>query len=894
MRERRRIERETDDEIRAHLDNRIDDLVARGMPRRQAEAEALRRFGPLDTSRAELFAAARHRDRVLTMYDRFDALSHDFRYALRQIRRAPLLAATVIATFALGVGANATMFGLLDRLLLRPPAYVTAPERLVRVQWEVRRPKQEPFTSASFSYPAYVAVRDHVRGFASAAMQTYPNQLSFGLGASAHAVNHILVSGNYFATLGVSTIIGRPILPADDVLPNGSPVVVIGYGLWKREFGGDPGVIGRKVNLAARQYTVIGVAPRDFLGTGTRAIDVWIPVSAADGLRFAGADWSTITTSTWMTVVARLAPGATPESTGQEVAATLRNYNETVRGKHDTTTFAIAQGSILPNKQAKLTPERRVAVLLGAVSMLVLLIACANVANLLLARALRRRREIAVRLALGVSRGRLIRQLVIEGLALAALGGIAALGVVQVGGAFMYRTLLSDSARPTSFIDARVFLFTIGAAMVVGLVTSLVPALQASRPNLSRDLKEGTRGAGLSHSRTRTTLLVIQAALSVVLLAGTGAFVLSLRKVNSVSVGVDLDKLVTGRIDLRSVGIDSVRSLAYFNDVVVAARRLPGVEQATIGEAAPFTDWTMGIGPSTPGLDSLPDFKDGPYRHGVGDAYFRTTGTRILRGRGFEASDFTPAAEQVLVINEGAARRIWPGGEAIGKCLVLDKKKNPTCARIIGIAQDTHHSQLVGEDLPMQVYNPVGHGVEPETRAFTLIVRAKTDPATIVEPVRRLMQTLYAGLPYANVVPMESALDNELRPWRLGSTLFGIFGAIALVLSALGLYSVVGYSVAQRTHEMGVRVALGAQVRDIIRLVLAQGVGMAALGIGLGLLLTLAGAGLVSSLLYETSARNPIVLTAVCLTLLLVAVCASLLPALRATRADPLSALRAE
>lgn len=300
MRRQRRIERETDDEIRAHLDNRIADLEARGMTRPQAEAEALRRFGPLDSSRAELVAAARHRDRVLTMYDHFDAFSHDLRYALRQIGRAPLLAATVIVTFALGVGANATMFGLLDRLLLRSPAHIKEPERVVRVQWQSRRPREEPRTGSSFSYPAYVHVRDHVAGFAgSAAMQTYPNPLSFGLGAAAHAVQHVLVSGNYFSTLGVSMVIGRTILPSDDVLPNGSPVVVIGHGLWRREFGGEQSVIGRKVNLAGRQYTIIGVAPRDFVGTGNRPIDVFIPVSAAEGLRFAGDDWATNTRSTW-------------------------------------------------------------------------------------------------------------------------------------------------------------------------------------------------------------------------------------------------------------------------------------------------------------------------------------------------------------------------------------------------------------------------------------------------------------------------------------------------------------------------------------------------------------------------------------------------------------------
>jgi hypothetical protein len=294
-----------------------------------------------------------------------------------------------------------------------------------------------------------------------------------------------------------------------------------------------------------------------------------------------------------------------------------------------------------------------------------------------------------------------------------------------------------------------------------------------------------------------------------------------------------------------------------------------------------------------PGLDSIPHFDEGPNRYGASEDYFRTTGTRILRGRGFEVSDLGDGAEPVVVINDQGARRIWPNKDAVGQCIALDDKTAP-CARVIGVAQDTHQDRVVESGTRLQLYNPIRSGSKVEQRALALIVRAKGDPATIVEPLRRAMQTVYAGLPYANVQPMTAALDTELRPWRLGATLFGIFGAIALVLSALGLYSVVGYSVAQRTHEMGVRVALGAQVRDILELVLKQGVGVAAIGLGIGTLLTVGGAGLVKPLLYETSARDPRLLIIVAAVLLSVAVLASLIPALRATRADPLSALRAE
>ena len=331
MSRRHRVESELDDEIRLHLALRVEALMAQGMSRQRAEEEALRRFGPYDHGRADMLAAARHRERVLTMLDRIDAFRHDVLYALRQIHRAPALAATIAITFALGVGANATMFGIIDRLLLRAPAHVADPLSLVRAQWK-RTIRGEEYNSGSFSYPMYVAVRDNVPGFASAAMYTHPNPLSLGLVADAREVKHALVSGNYFQTLGTRTMLGRPILPEDDVLPTGSAVVVIGHGLWQREFGSDPNVIGSSILLAGRSYTVIGVAPEGFVGTWETPVDVWIPVSAAEGLRFAGEEWATTHNSSWMTVVGRLRPGVTPAVAGQQVVAAIKSYREQAFG----------------------------------------------------------------------------------------------------------------------------------------------------------------------------------------------------------------------------------------------------------------------------------------------------------------------------------------------------------------------------------------------------------------------------------------------------------------------------------------------------------------------------------------------------------------------------------
>ena len=879
-----------DDEIRFHLDMRIAQLTARGWSPDAARAEAERLFGPLPEMRRSLHDAARRREEVLTMSDQLDALRHDAEYALRQIRRSPGLAAAVIATFALGIGANATMFGIIDRLLLRPPAHVRAPEELQRLEIK-KKVRGEEYTISVFSYAAYVDFRDRVPAFTSAAMHTYGNAMSLGLGPDARKIVGMLVSGNYFATLGATTVAGRPILPSDDVLPNGSPVAVIGYGLWQREFGAERSAIGKTIAIAGREFTIVGVAPRGFVGTSTRAIDVWIPVSAGEGLRFAGPQWTTDRGSTWMSVIARMRPGTSAAAAEAQMTSVYR-AGESAGGKLDSTSRGQVT-AVLPSRQRTLSPERRVAGLLGAVSLLVLLIACANVANLLLVRAFARRREVAVRLALGISRTRLVRQLVTESLVLAFLGGIAALAVVRWGSAVVQQMLMSEFAWPDTPIDGRVLAFTAASTILVGLVTGLVPAMQGSAPNLARTLREGTRGSGLSRSRTRSLLLLVQAAVSVVLLVGTGLFVRSLIAVHGVSLGVDVNRLLTATIDLRSVGIDSAAADDYFRRVVDATVRLPGVASVSLADAAPFGEWSIGTDLFIPGRDSLPPNEESPFQSYVSPNYFASAGTRILHGRSFADADARVNAAPVIIINEAVERWLWPGQSAIGRCLHIGKKTEP-CAEIVGVAATTHRHSIAEDDAPLQVYLPMRES-RGDARARMVVVRPISDePDALIEPVRRVMQSVVPGVPFANVRPMRASLDGELRPWELGATMFATFGCIALVLSSLGLYSVVAYTVAQRMHEMGVRVALGARSIDIRRLVLAQGLRIAALGVAGGTIVALLSGRFVAPLLFQTSPRDPVVYSAVVALLLAVATIASLVPARRAVRADPLVALHSE
>ena len=881
---------EMDDEIRFHLDMRVAQLVQRGWTPEAALAEAQRLFGHFPDMRRSLHEAARRREEILTMSDKLDALRHDVEYALRQIARAPGLAAAVIATFALGIGANATMFGVIDRLLLRPPAHVRAPEELyrteIRLKWE-----GEDITNTAMSYPAYTDFRDHVAGFSSVAAQTFPSSMSLGLGAGARKISGVLVSGTYFSTLGVPMVVGRAIVPGDDILPNGSPVAVIGEGLWQREFAGDPNVAGKTVSLANRQFTIVGVAPNGFVGVGSRQIDVWIPISAGEGLRFGGRNWATDRTSQWMSVIARRRPSVTTAVATAQLTDAYR-AGRAAGGKPDSTSVG-QLASVLPSRQKTFSPARRVAVLLGAVSLLVLLMACANIANLLLVRAFARRREVAVRLALGISRGRLVRQLVTESVVLAIIGGLAALAVVQLSSSLVQGVLLSDFAWPESPIDGRVLLFTALATVFVGVVTGLVPALQGSEPDLARTLREGTRGSGIARSRTRGLLLLIQAAVSVVLLIGTGLFVRSLRNVDTVNLGIDVDRLIVGTIDLRSVGIDSARADQYFELARDAASRIRGVAAVTIADAAPFGDWSVGNSIALPSHDSLPKRSDSPNESWVAPNYFSTVGTRIVAGRSFTESDTRAGAASVIIVNQEVAQWLWPGKQALGQCLLIGEKPK-SCSEVVGVAQNTHHNAIAQSTEQLQIYEPL-QPAEGDARARMLVIRpSSADPMELLESVRRVMQTVMPGVPYANVRPMRASLEDEMRPWRLGATMFAAFGLIALVLSSLGLYSVVAYTVAQRMHEMGVRVALGAQVGDIRRLVLAQGLRVAAVGVAGGTIIALTTGKFVAPMLFETSPRDPLVFGVVIVLLLAVATLASLLPARRAVRADPLTALRSE
>lgn len=824
----------------------------------------------------------------------FESIRRDIAYAIRGLKNKPGFSIAVVATLALGIGANAAMFGIMDRLLFRPPPMLKEPETAHRVYWwGTIRGTETPGQIGRYS--RYRDADTMTTSFSAIAGVRAGDQ-AVGVGEQAREMMIGAVSSTFFSFFDAPPVIGRYFTAAEDTPPTGADVVVLSHAFWQTAFGERADALGSTLRIGPVLYRVVGVAPKGFVGLWPdRPPVAWIPITrygSAQNCTQPGITWDRTYSCGWMHAIARRKPGVTIETANADLTQAFRkSYEQQLVEQPRSTPIALYKprgtvGSILAARAPVLSPTTKVASWVGGVSIIVLLIACANVANLLLARALRRRREIALRIALGVSRARLVSQLLVESVILALLGGLAGAVIAHWGGSVLRATLFEQQSQaPLGLRDPRTVLFALGAAVAVGLLTGLAPVLQTRKSNLTADLKAGVR-EGHAKSRTRTLLLVFQAALSVLLLVGAGLFVRSLNNVNGLRLGYDVDPILLVNLNMRGETMDSARNVQLRERLLQTALRLPEVANATRQTGTPF--WSnSSTSLFVQGIDTVSRLGQFDYS-AVSPSYFSAFGTRLVRGRGIETTDLG-SSPRVMVVSQNMARVLWPNRDAIGQCIRVGSDTMP-CTTVVGIAENIREQGLL-TDSAFFWYAPI---TQVRVASGGLFVRTRGDAEQAKETVRRALQREMPGASYVTVTPFKDIVSPQMRSWRLGATMFVAFGALALVLAAVGLYSVIAYNVQQRTHEMGVRIALGAQSRNVAGLILSDGLKVAGVGIAIGVALALWATRSVKPLLYDVSPTEPAIYAVVALTLLSVAALASWVPARRATKVDPNVALRAD
>jgi predicted permease len=815
-------------------------------------------------------------------------LLQDIRYGARLMLRSPALTIVAALSLALGIGANTTIFTVVNAVLLNPLP-VKDSSRLVSVFTTDER--AGPFGAfAPMSRPNFEDLRaknDTFNGMIAAAFA--PMNLSGR--AEPEQVFGLIVTGNYFDVLGAPMALGRGFRGADDDKPGASPVVVLAHGLWQRRYGGRPDILGDTITVNGRAFTVIGVTGEGFRGTTTLGgPEMWVPFGLHREVTtgFTAENWD-VRRALILQVNGRLKDGITVDQAQanlQGIAKALEQEFPSDNRDRTVTVVPLAQSTINPGFRENMVLAGG---LLMAVVGLVLLIACGNVANLLLARATARRQEIAVRLSLGATRARLMRQLLTESVLLAALGG--GLGLVV---AFWARSalwafrppFLQENALDLQF-DSTVAIFTIAVSVLTGILFGLAPALQASRAELVTELKERTTVPSGSHwYSARNVLVVGQVGLSFMALVSAGLFLRSLGNAQQIDPGFDADRLIVLGVSPGTNGYDEPRGRELYRRAMERVSSVAGVESVSIATSVPLfnggfarTVFKDGQDTSDPRAGRLTQLSQ------VMPGYFRTTGIRVVRGREIGAAD-RQGAPLVAVINETMAKLYWPGEDPLGQQFRFIG--NPEPIQVVGIAADSKYNFL-GENATPYLYTSLEQTYEPQA---TVHVRAAADPAAIMNTVRRELQQLEPTMPLLNVTTLRDVFEQALWAPRMGASLLGIFALLALLLAAIGLYGVMAYSVSQRTRELGIRLALGARQQDVRNMVVRQGVLLAIGGVAIGLMAAIALARLVTNLLFGVTANDPVTFAVIPVVLLVVALVATYLPAWRASRVDPVEALR--
>jgi predicted permease len=879
------MDRELEEELRFHIEREAEKHLRAGLPPNEAVRRARRSFGGIDVIRE----AARDVRGV----SRIDALMQDARYALRGLRASPSFAAGIVLTLGLGVGANAVMFGIVDRLLVRPPEYMVDAARVHRVYltyyWN-----GELRTERSLAYRRYLDLIESTHTFDRAA-GFFMRGLPVGSGDDTREMNVLAASASLFEMFDAPPVVGRYYTVEEDRPPAGSRVAVLSWAHWQSEYGASADALGQPLHIGDGIFTIIGVAPPGFVGLAdVREPAMFIPITAfAYSVSPDYADnygWS------WLEMIVHRRPGARVAELSVDLARAHALSWEAERSGADWPSAqdvraAGMAGPVLLGRGPQAGPEARVVTWVMGVAAIVLLVAAANVVNLLLARSVRRRREMALRLALGVSRGRLMQQMMVETFMLAVFGSIVGVAVAQWGGGALRAFFLPAESDGSAVVgDARTLLFVGGVTLGLALLTGLAPVAQAMGANVAGALKDGANGSGYSRSMVRSALLVLQAALSVVLLIGAGLFVRSLNNARTMRLGYDVEPVALVVREMRSVQVGTEEQELLMARLLEAASRVPGVLAATPAASVPFLGNEGRGAPYVPGRDSLARLGRFMLQTGT-ESYFETMGTRILSGRAFTAAD-RAGAPPVVIVSQAMANAVWPGESPLGKQMRIGGDTMPMLT-VVGVAEDMRARRfaLDAENwyfLPADQYRQMFGSPQR-----VMLVRVDGRAEEFVGELSRTLQAEMPGDAYVTVRPLRSIVAPQRRAWEFGAMMFVVFAGLALVLAAIGLYSAVTYAVAARTREMGIRIALGAAVPRLAAQIMSHGLGLSAAGMALGVAAAFLGARLIEPVLFDTPARDPIVYAIVTGLLLGVATAATLRPALRATQVDPTITLRA-
>ena len=873
-----RLDQELDEELRAYVELLTEEKIEQGLEAEQARRASLIEVGGMEHVKEQV--------RDIRVGAAMESLWQDLRYGIRVLWKKPSFTLTAVLTLALGIGANTVIFSVVNAVLLRPMPFVES-DRLVAPTGE----KNNPRSRTVVSYPDFVDWRDQTQTLEHVAVYQEANMLLRRDETEPELISGALVSSDLFPLLRIRPALGRA-FTREEEQQNAPPVILISYSLWQRRFNADSNIIGQQLKRSGAGgagATIIGVLPEGFrFPVQARQTDFLRPLAPALG------EWAERRSAYSLRVLARLKPGATVQQADSE----MRAIGERLEQQYPDEGFRLGSHFVSLYESVVGDVRTSLLVLLGAVG-LVLLIACANVANLLLARAATRHREIAIRTALGASRGRVIRQLLTESLLLAFTGGGLGL-LLSVWGVDLlvaHSSLNLPRLKDVS-LDVRVLAFTLAISALTGIIFGLAPALQAARVDLHDELKEGGRSAtaGRVRSRMRGLLVVSEVAISLVLLIGGGLLVKSFVRLRSVNPGFDPEQVLTTELSLSKTKYpEKEQQRALFAQLIERVRSVPGVESAALAYPLPFSGTTTGNSFFIAGRP-IPDPAEKPaanYR-AINPDYFRVLRITLVRGRAFGEHD-DEKATPVVIINETFARRFFPGQDPLGQHIAIERASGQMAAQdmreIVGVVGDVRHVGLDEEAGP-EFYVPYMQA--PESYMSVVVRTTSANPtgmgASLSDAIRAVDREQYVP----NIQPMTELIAESVSDRRFNTLLVGLFATVALLIASVGIFGVMAYSVTQRTHEIGIRMALGAQAGDVLKLVLGQGLRLILFGVALGIGAALVLTRVLAGMLYAVTPTDPLTFVSISLLLSVIALIACLIPARRATRVDPMIALRYE